>query len=50
MMQALKCLKGYMTGLASNQKRDPTDEENIEGKIVIITGANSGETEEKSSA
>jgi len=43
MFQMMKCVKDYVAGLPTLQKRDPSDEENIQGKIVIITGANSGE-------
>ena len=34
--------KDYILALRHVQKLDPTDEENVEGKIIIVTGANSG--------
>jgi len=42
MSQAIGVMKDYVLALRHLEKRDVTDEENVEGKIVIITGANSG--------
>jgi hypothetical protein len=42
MFQTLAVSKDYLLAMRHLVKLNPADEESVEGKIVIITGANSG--------